>query len=66
MAMTAAEKRVATMRHHDALVYAAHEAIATLLAPFSPTDEIPGTIEDAVSILRSALAPGSPSTNEEV
>lgn len=43
------------MRRHTALVVAVQEAIATLEGPFSESDEIPGTIADAIEILRSAL-----------
>lgn len=59
---TAAEKRIAQMRHHDEIVCAILDAIGLLLGPFSENDEVPGNIEDAVEILRSALAspPGEP------
>jgi hypothetical protein len=53
--LTAAEKRVAKLRRYDALVKAAQEAITMLEAPFSPNDDIPGDIEDAVAILRIGL-----------
>lgn len=43
------------MRRHDALVAAAQEAIRLLRAPFSENDEIPGTIVDAIDVLRGAL-----------
>lgn len=55
MAKTAVEKRVEADRRHTALVIAMQDAIHTLEAPFSPKDEIPETISDAVAILRDAL-----------
>lgn len=53
---TSAEKRVAADRRHTALVVAMQEAISTLKEPFSENDEMPGTIEDAIAILRNALS----------
>lgn len=53
---TAAEKRVAQMQRHTALVVAAQEATSTLMGPFSESDYVPGNIEDAVEILRAALS----------
>jgi hypothetical protein len=44
-------------RRHAALVVAVHEAIATLKAPFSENDYIPGTIQDAIAILKDGLKP---------
>lgn len=52
---TAAEKRVAEMRRHTALVVAAQQAIRTLEAPFSPSDYVPENITEATAILRVAL-----------
>lgn len=53
--MTAAEKRVAEMRRHTALVVAVQDAIDLLLAPFTEDDPVPGNVTDAIEILRAAL-----------
>lgn len=42
-------------RRHEVLVGAVREALRVLQAPFSEHDEIPGTIQDAIDLLRAGL-----------